>query len=69
MNCQWMTLYDNYMGWYGMGLASWGRMLLEVRSQEEEEETQYVLDVSDEGSLLGLRSSAQIVWWVRGSRE
>lgn len=53
-----------------MGLAGWGRMLLGVRSQEEEEEeTQYVLDVSDEGSLLGLRSSAQIVWWVRGSRE
>lgn len=56
-----------------MGLAGWGEMLLEVRSQEEEEEkeeeTRYVLDVSDEGSLLGLRSSAQIVWWVRGSRE
>ena len=58
------------MVWDGMGLAGWGRMLLGVRSQEEEEEeTQYVLDVSDEGSLLGLRSSAQIVWWVRGSRE
>ena len=53
-----------------MGLAGWGRMFFEVGSREEEgKETQYVLDVSDEGSLLGLRSSAQSVWWVRGSRE
>ena len=62
-----MIIIWDGMGW--MGLAGWGKMLLEVRFQEEEEGTQYVLDVSDEGSLLGLRNSAQILWWVRGSRQ